>query len=150
MDDDEISRELPLEDVVDIDGLMDSSEFAEEMALWYLPENFPADLANREIFGLYRLLKDEEELTLDCAMQYILYQMINGEIEQIEDSKSDELCCVLQIPELDRSVVMATLEKESIEHIPVEELIAYYEDLQMYDMICFEDTDFLLFDDFYE
>lgn len=58
--------------------LLDSTEFAGEMALWYFPENFPVDLTNQDFFGLYRLLKDEKELMPNHTMQYILFQVING------------------------------------------------------------------------
>ena len=79
----------PIEELVDIAALMNDMEFAENVSLTYLPENFPVDRANQEFFGLYHLLKAEKEYVPDPVKEYILYAIITMEIMQTDMINGD-------------------------------------------------------------
>lgn len=70
---------------IDVDALMDDMDFAENVALLYLPDGYPVAKANYEFFGLYKLLKAKEEYKPPLPMEYILYHIICGEVAQIDD-----------------------------------------------------------------
>ena len=166
------------EEMVDLPALMTNSEFAENVSLAYLPEDFPIEKANREFFGLYGLLKAKKEYVPDLAMEYILYHVIYGEVGQVEminedteDGLFDELMedpffegiedeeytTVMQIPEPERTKVWnAVLEQakdECCDESPekmAEFLMNMYEDLKEYENLCFQDTDCLMLDEMSE
>ena len=152
------------DEMVDISELMTDLEFAENVPMVYLPDNYPIEKANHEFFGLYRLLKAKKEYVPELPMEYILYHIIQNEIWQIdqinEDSEDglfdmligeegfegiedEEYSTILPIPEPDRSAVLAALEVEADgEEYSAEDLIRHYEDLRDYEDVCFWDTDF--------
>ena len=156
------------EEAVDLEELMHDRSFAETISMMYLPEGFPVERANREFFGLYRLLKAKKEYVPELVMEYILYHIIKDEINQIDDINEfseagvfDELIgdplfegigdkeysTVEQIPEPERSIVLAALESEADPDTTAESLIKYYEDLREYVEVCFWDADFAFLDE---
>ena len=156
-----------LEELVDMDSLMQSHEFAVNVSLTYLPDDYPVEKANREFLGLYRLLKAKNEYVPELPMEYVLNSIINNEIWQVDQIAEDteeglfddlmddpffegiedeEYTTIEQIPEPDRSTVLKALEKQCDDDMTAEELIAYYEDLRNYEETCFWDTDFALLD----
>ena len=52
-----IPEDASFEDLVDVDALMNNMDFSENVSMSYLPDNYPIEKANREFFGLYKLLK---------------------------------------------------------------------------------------------
>ena len=88
----------PMDEVIDIDELMQNMEFAKNVSLSYLPENYPIEKANREFLGLYKLLKAKNEYVPELPMEYVLYSVIQNAIWQVdminqdtEDGLFDEL-----------------------------------------------------------
>lgn len=77
------------EEMVDLAALMNDMEFAENVSMTYLPEDFPVDRANQEFFGLYNLLKADKEYVPDLVKEYILYAIIFMEIEQTDMINED-------------------------------------------------------------
>ena len=98
----------PFEEMVNIAELMNDMDFAQNVSLMYLPDNYPADRANQEFFGLYNLLKAEKEYVPDLVKEYILFAIIYMEVEQtdminedIEDGLYDGLEDLDEIDELE-------------------------------------------------
>ncbi len=170
--------EKPLDEVIDMDALMQNLEFAENVSLSYLPDDYPIEKANREFLGLYRLLRAKEEYVPELPMEYVLDRVIGSAIwnvdminEDMEDGFFDdlegdsffevvdddeELTTIERIPDPDRAIVLAALEKECEELEPPEddeddygpeEMILLYEDLRNYREICFWDMDFAVLDE---
>ena len=158
----------PMDEVIDIDELMQNMEFAKNVSLSYLPENYPIEKANREFLGLYKLLKAKNEYVPELPMEYVLYSVIQNAIWQVdminqdtEDGLFDELMddpffegiedeeytTIELIPEPERSIVLKGLEREAEEDFGPEDLILHYEDLREYKETCFWDVDFALLDD---
>ena len=158
----------PMDEVIDIDELMQDMEFAKNVSLSYLPDNYPIEKANREFLGLYKLLKAKNEYVPELPMEYVLYSVIQNAIWQVdminqdtEDGLFDELMddpffegigdeeytTIERIPEPERSIVIKGLECEAEEDFGPEDLILYYEDLREYKETCFWDVDFALLDD---
>ncbi|MCR5452702.1 MAG: hypothetical protein K6F00_08760 [Lachnospiraceae bacterium] len=170
--------EKPLDEVVDMDSLMQNLEFAENVSLSYLPDNYPIEKANREFIGLYRLLRAKDEYVPELPMEYVLDRIIENAIWQVDMINEDmadgffdalkdnpffdgteeegELTTIERIPNPDRAVVLAALEKECEEiELPEddeddygpEDMILLYEDLRNYVETCFWDTDFAFLDE---
>ena len=164
--------------LADIAELMTDKEFAENVAMAYLPEGYPPQKASQQFFGLYRLLKAKKDYVPELAMEYILFQLIFNEVDDIDtineyaregafdgledgpflDGADDrEFSTVLRIPEPDRTVVENAARKsvegqcgpDELEDL-VEYILNQYEDLREYDESCFWDTDFLFLDDMTE
>ncbi len=156
-----------VEELVDMDSLMQSREFAENVSMIYLPDEYPVEKANREFLGLYRLLKAKNEYVPELPMEYVLNSIINNEIWQVDQIAEDteeglfddmmddpffegiedeEYTTVEQIPEPDRGTVLKALEAQCDDDMTAEDLIAYYEDLRNYEETCFWDTDFAFLD----
>ncbi len=79
----------PFEEMVNIAELMNDMDFAQNVSLMYLPDNYPADRANQEFFGLYNLLKAEKEYVPDLVKEYILFAIIYMEVEQTDMINED-------------------------------------------------------------
>ena len=79
----------PFEEMVDIAQLMNDMDFAQNVSLTYLPDNYPVDRANQEFFGLYNLLKAENEYVPDLVKEYILFAIIYMEVEQTDMINED-------------------------------------------------------------
>ena len=159
---------------MDIDKLANDPDFAANVSMAYLPDNYPVDKANREFFGLYKLLKARKEYVPELPMEYVLYHIIMNEVWQVDminedtedgmfdDLKDDpffkgieeeEYTTVEKIPEPERSVALAGLEKyaaELEEEATAKEVLSEYEDLRNYGEICFWDTDFAMLDEWDE
>lgn len=170
----------PLEEIVDLNELAEDMDFAENVSSLYLPQDFPIDKANYEFFSLYRLLKARGEYKPPLPMEYILYNIIYGEIEEVDatieygkeialeetdeeigeeagreilDNDNDlneEITTVKRIPEPDRSRVLQSVRENCEPEDDPEELMLWYEDLREYEEVCFEDTDCLLLDEIEE
>ena len=92
-------------------------------------------------------------------MEYILYRIIQVELDSCKD-EPDLHQQIKKIPEPAREQIMKELLaeatdlkksdpkawEEDISEIS-NQLMAYYEDLEKYDLTCFEDEDFLFLDD---
>ena len=89
MEGDDFDLESSFEDLVDIDNLMTDMDFAENVSLEYLPENYPLEKANYEFFGLYKLLRARDEYVPELPMEYILYHIIEDTIWQIDQINED-------------------------------------------------------------
>ncbi|MBR1629091.1 MAG: hypothetical protein IJ679_07490 [Lachnospiraceae bacterium] len=157
---------------IDIDALMKDRNFAENVSMMYLPDNYPIEKANYEFFGLYKLLKAKGEYVPELPMEYILYHIICGEVEQVDHIQEDidsgmfdefandpffdgaedeEYTTIEHIPEPERSVVLAALEQEIEEDEDTpEDMILDFEDLRTYGDLCFWDEDFAFLDDMSE
>ena len=174
MDGEDIPKDAAFNDLVDIDKLSNDMDFAENVSSTYLPDNYPLEKANREFFGLYKLLKAKKEYVPELPMEYVMYRVIMNEVWQIdminqdtEDGLFDELMddpffegiedeeytTIERIPEPERSVALDGLKEyafdmslETGEETTAEGVLAQYEDLRNYDEICFWDTDFALLD----
>lgn len=79
----------PFEEMVNIAELMNDMDFAQNVSLMYLPDNYPVDRANQEFFGLYNLLKAEKEYVPDLVKEYILFAIIYMEVEQTDMINED-------------------------------------------------------------
>ncbi len=134
--------EKPLDEVIDMDALMQNLEFAENVSLSYLPDDYPIDKANREFLGLYRLLRAKEEYVPELPMEYVLDRVIGSAIWEVDMINADtedglfddiegdsifegieeegELTTIERIPDPDRAVVLKALEKECEELEPPE------------------------------
>ena len=167
-------KEAGFADLVDIDKLASNLDFAANVSMTYLPDNYPVDKANREFFGLYKLLKARKEYVPELPMEYVLYHIIMNEVWQVdminEDSEDgmfddlkddpffagiedEEYTTVEKIPEPERSVALDGLKdyaSELEEPATAEEVLSEYEDLRNYGEICFWDTDFTMLDDYDE
>ncbi len=154
-----------LDEIIDAEELLTDMNFAEEISLRYLPADYPLEKANREFFGMYRLLKAKKRYVPELPMAYVLYSIIQREISMVDDMNKtreeedfddlpdylqidEEFTTVEHIPEPGRTLVLDSLkeEAEEEEELTAEELLLQYEDLREYEVICFEDLDFLMLD----
>ena len=71
-----IPEDASFEDLADVDALMNDMDFAENVSMSYLPDNYPIEKANREFFGLYKLLKAKNEYVPELPMEYVLYSTL--------------------------------------------------------------------------
>ena len=167
LDDDAMDKDF--EDLVDIQALMNDRDFAENALIEYLPDNFPIERANQVFFGLYKLLNADEEYVPEPPMAHLLYRIIYAEVAEAEmlrqdtedglfddlfddpmfdGMEDDDISTVIPIPEPERSIVEEALynefqgnyEGEELDDL-VEFLLNTYEDLNEYDIVCFEDTE---------
>ena len=158
------------DEFVDIDGLIYDMNFAENVSLMYLPAHYPVNKANYNFLGLYKLLKAKKEYVPELAMEYVLYHIINEQVEGLEMLKEDgwedilevdpdfdveeaeAYSNVIKIPEPYRTVVLNAIRKENPDFSDEEviETINLFEDLSEYSETCFWDFDFLLLDKFTE
>ena len=123
----------PLDEVINMDELMQDMDFAENVSLMYLPDNYPKEKANREFLGLYKLLKAMKEYVPELPMEYVLYYVIYNEVWQVDQINEDmedgffddlmddpffdgiedeEATTVERISEPDRTIVRGALEAE--------------------------------------
>ncbi len=56
----------------------------ENIAMAYLPEGYPPQKASQQFFGFYRLLKAKKDYVPELAMEYILFQLIFNEVDDID------------------------------------------------------------------
>lgn len=153
--------EKPLEEIIDLDRLShDEAFFNDWMDLnAMVPSTVGPQRALHDFFSLYRLLKARKEYKPDLTMEYILYRIIQLELDFCKDGPElhDR---VKKISEPARSQMMEELLAEAAElkegdpetweeDIPkiADQLMAYYEDLDKYVLTCFEDEDFFFLDD---
>ncbi len=175
---DEDVKTKPFEEIVNIADLMTDRDYAETIAMEYLPENYPPQKASQEFFGLYRLLKAGKDYVPELPMEYILFRLIFNEVDDIdtingyiedgvfdgpddglftEDIEDREYTTVMLIPEPERTIVKNAIRKslkgqcapEELEE-EVEHSMNWFEDLREYEESCFWDTDFLFLDDMTE
>ena len=85
----DVPKDASFSDLVDIDSLAADMDFAENVSLSYLPENYPIEKANREFFGLYKLLKAKKEYVPELPMEYVLYHVIMNEVWQVDQINED-------------------------------------------------------------
>ncbi len=124
-----LSGELPedagnksFEEMVNIAELMNDMDFAQNVSLTYLPDNYPVDRANQEFFGLYNLLKAENEYVPDIVKEYILFAIIYMEVEETDminedmaDGLYDGLDDLDEIDELEESKYLEADDSEGLE-----------------------------------
>ena len=60
------------DELVDIESLIYDMDFAENISMTYLPDNYPIEKANYNFFGLFKLLKAKKEYVPALAMEYKL------------------------------------------------------------------------------
>ncbi len=154
--------EKPLEEIVDLERLSHDEKFYDDYLDFngLVPRTVGPQQALHDFFSLRRLLKARKEYKPELSMEYILYALIEMELDFCKDEPELHERRK-RIPEPDRSAMMEELrteaaenmesapelyENETIEEV-MEELMAYYEDLGEYRMTCFEDTDSLFLDD---
>lgn len=150
-----------IESYCTIKSLMENTDFAKEVSKYYLPDNYPVEKANEPFLELYKLLRARGEYIPELPMEYVLYRLIDGEVDFINDVIKDGqpypnvvLSTVQKIPEPDRSIVLNAM-KESYEsgYDPEDEeynpdfFIDRYEDMKNYLDICFWDHDCLMLDE---
>jgi len=152
--------EKPLETIIDLDRMRKDEGFVTGWLREYelIPQTIGPQRGLQDFFSLYDLLKAKEEYKPSLSMEYILLGIIDMELDFCKDMPEYHQR-VKRIPEPLRSQMMQELleeAKESREEDPdteetdeefAEELMAYYEDLEQYINICFEDTDCLFLDD---
>ena len=158
------------DELVDIESLIYDMDFAQNISMTYLPDNYPIEKANYNFFGLYKLLKAKKEYVPALAMEYILYHIIYGavgEIDMIAEEDWDEIfdddpenfsedeeeySTVMNIPGSDRTVVLNAVRNENpdFSEEEIEETINLFEDLREYGSTCFWDADYSLLDKFTE
>ena len=85
----DVPKDAGFDDLVDIDKLADDMGFAENVSMSYLPDNYPIEKANREFFGLYKLLKAKKEYVPELPMEYVLYHIIMNEVWLIDEINED-------------------------------------------------------------
>ena len=156
------------DELVDIESLIYDMDFAENISMTYLPDNYPIEKANYNFFGLFKLLKAKKEYVPALAMEYILYHIIYGAVGEIDmiaeedwdeifdddpDFDTEEECStVMNIPEPDRTVVLNAIRNENPD-FSEEEIagtINLFEDLREYGSTCFWDADYSLLDKYSE
>ena len=156
----EIDPKKPLSEIVGITELMSDRYFADSIRFLYLPPDTSNERAVSEFFSLYRLLKAKKEYVPHLTMEYVLYHIIQVEIqeinapedERIEYFERDRSSTVKHIPEPDRTYVrdqiLREIDGDRVDGEDPEEFAEYmlsmYEDLKNYDETCFWDFDFLL------
>ncbi|MBQ8940679.1 MAG: hypothetical protein IJ062_02505 [Firmicutes bacterium] len=158
------------DELVDIESLIYDMDFAENISMTYLPDNYPIERANYNFFGLYKLLKAKKEYVPELAMEYILYHIIYSAVGEIEligseeweeifyddqvfwDEEDEDYSTVINIPEPDRTAVLNAIRNENpnFSEEEIEETINLFEDLREYGNVCFWDTDFTLLDKYTE
>ena len=111
----------PFDEMVNIAELMNDMDFAQNVSLMYLPDNYPADRANQEFFGLYNLLKAEKEYVPDLVKEYILFAIIYMEVEEtdmINDDMADGLYDELDdLDEIDKPEELKYLGEDDLEEL---------------------------------
>ncbi len=122
----------PFEEMVDIAQLMNDMDFAQNVSLTYLPDNYPVDRANQEFFGLYNLLKAENEYVPDLVKEYILFAIIYMEVEEMDminedmaDGRYDDLEDLDEIDELEEFAGIPffdDMDDEDMEYTTVEQI----------------------------
>ena len=152
--------EKPLDEIIDLERLGHDENFfcdcLERYAL--VPGTLSPQRALHDFFSLYRLLKAKKEYRPDLIMGYILYRLIQVELDRCKDVP-DFHEQVQRIPEPVRSQMMKELlvEAENYkkidpetweEEVPeiAEQMMSYYEDLEKYNETCFEDEDCFFLD----
>lgn len=158
------------DELVDIESLIYDMDFAKNVSLMFLPEHYPVIKANYNFLGLYKLLRAKKEYVPELAMEYVLYSIINSQVEGLAMLKeadwkdvleiypdfnvaeADTYTNVITMPEPYRTVVLNAIRKDNPEFSEneIEETINLFEDLSEYGEICFWDTDFLLLNRFTE
>lgn len=153
--------EKPLEEIIDLERLShDEAFFNDWMELNAMtPSTIGPKRALHDFFSLYQLLRAKKEYKPDLTMEYILYRIIQLEMDICTDEPELHEQ-VKKIPEPARSQMMEELlvEAEELkegdpetweESIPeiADQLMAYYEDLDKYVLTCFEDGDFFFLDE---
>ena len=108
-------------------------------------------------FSMYEMLKAENTYEPSMTMKYILYSLIRREQKYCENDP-DHHTAVKRLPEHERSRMMDDLLKETEEYTKseafwdsdarelAEGMLAYYENMDMYIITCFEETDMELMD----
>lgn len=154
--------EKPLEEIIDLERLSQDERFFDEYLdmMGLVPRTIGPQRALRDFFSLRKLLKAKKEYKPDLSMEYILMALIQMELDFCKDEPENHNP-ISRIPEPGRSAMMEELrieaennrrgESELYANETLEEstegLMAYYEDLNEYEMTCFEDTDCLFLDD---
>ena len=152
--------EKPLETIIDLDRMRKDERFATEWLreLELIPQTIGTQRGLQDYFSLYDLLKAKEEYKPSLSMEYILLGIIDMELDYCKDVPEFHQR-VKRIPEPSRSQMMQELQEEAAKikaedpdiedkgNEFVEKLMVYYEDLDEYINICFEDTDCLFLDD---
>ena len=153
--------EKPLEEIVDLERLSHDEAFFNDWIDLYamVPNTIGPQRALHDFFSLYRLLKAKKEYKPDLTMEYILYRVIQLELDLCNDEPEMHEQ-VKKIPEPARSQMMEELLAEAAdlkesdpetwkEDIPqiADQLMAYYEDLDKYVLTCFEDEDCFFLDE---
>jgi len=142
--------EKPLPEIIDMDRLRLDSNFAEYCMEMVLPPTHPRSKALYTFFGLYDLLKAEKEYKPELAMEYVLFSIIENELEWCKELPEDHRR-VQRIPEPERSQMLAECEEEVKKHFSdpdlglsfdAEDFLAEIEDLNEYMENCFEDLDY--------
>ena len=154
--------EKPLDEIVDMERLSQDEKFFSEYLdmMGLVPRTVGPQRALRDFFSLRKLLRAKKEYKPDLSMEYILLALINMELDLCKDEpESHER--VKRIQDNDRQLMMEELRidaeqnragakelyaNETLEET-AESLMAYYEDLDMYEETCFEDIDCLFLDD---
>ena len=136
----------------DINALRNNRAFAEECVLSLTPENCDPEGALNSFFSLYDLLKAEKMYKPNLLMEYILFQIIQIEIDlTMDDREANSL--IEKIPEENRKKMLKEVEKlikngkyDDLPDPSAEEEVSRFEDIQAYMDICFEDFDCLFLD----
>ena len=77
------------DELVDLAELLTDMDFAQNVSLMYLPDNFPIEQANQVFIGLYKLLKSKNEYVPELAMEYVLFHVIHAEISETDMINED-------------------------------------------------------------
>ena len=158
------------DELVDIESLIYDMDFAKNISLMFLPEHYPINKANYNFLGLYKLLKAKKEYIPELAMEYVLYRIIDEQVEGLAILKEASLEEILEVcpdfnaedaetytntitmPEPYRTTVLNAIQKENpdFSEDEIEETINLFEDISEYGKTCFWDYDFLLLERFTE
>ena len=94
----------PLDEVIDMDELMQDMDFAENVSLMYLPDNYPKEKANREFIGLYKLPKAKQMKNPGkMIMRTALPLKITSTCSRISGSMRECVSGILTLPFLMKS-----------------------------------------------
>ncbi len=152
--------EKPLETIIDLNRMRQDERFVTEWLEEFdlIPQTIGPKRALHDFFSLYDLLKAKEEYKPDLSMEYILLRVIDSELDLCKDMPELHHK-VKRIPKTVRTQMMQELIQEAIKSKEMDpdikgsiqkiarEMMAYFEDLNEYINICFEDTDCLFLDD---